>query len=142
MTNKSLETVDLVGIKNGVETYLGTIPMPPSMKLKEIMRTYFSGSTDDEESEVSMAVAAGMELLAWMEAQGFQQRPQAAGDETATIISSQEWADAYAAFVGAFDTPLARRQIDNEFAQDARRRLSALNERLKDRATQSSIKIQ
>lgn len=65
------EKVDIVGVKNGIETNLGKIPMPPSMKLKEIMRTYFSGSTDDEESEVSMAVAAGTELLAWMESQGY-----------------------------------------------------------------------
>lgn len=34
------------------------------------------------------------------------------------------WKDAYAAFIGAFDTPLARRRDNSEFAQDARRRLS------------------
>jgi len=73
-----VETVDFVGVKNGTETNLGKIPTPPSMKLKEIMRTYFSGSPDDEESEVSMAVAAGMEFFTWLESQGYVlQAPQA-----------------------------------------------------------------
>lgn len=39
-----------------------------------------------------------------------------------------EWRDAYAAFQGAFDTPLARRRDDSEYAQDARKRLRAFNE--------------
>lgn len=34
---------------------------------------------------------------------------------------------AYRAFVGAFDTPLARRQFDNEYASDARQRLREFN---------------
>lgn len=39
-----------------------------------------------------------------------------------------EWRDAFAAFQGAFDTPLARRRDDGEYAQDARKRLRAFNE--------------
>lgn len=38
------------------------------------------------------------------------------------------WADAYAAFQGAFDTPLARRRMDDEFCRDARRRLGEFND--------------
>lgn len=67
------DRVHLVGIKNGVATDLGSIPMPLQMKLREIMRTYFSGSPDDEESEVSMAVAAGMEFFKWLGEQGYSQ---------------------------------------------------------------------
>jgi len=40
------------------------------------------------------------------------------------------WQDAYAAFKGAFDTPVARRKVDDEYATDARERLAALNEML------------
>ncbi|MFC4727479.1 hypothetical protein [Coralloluteibacterium thermophilus] len=39
------------------------------------------------------------------------------------------WAEAYRAFVGAFDTPTARMQDDSEYANDARDRLRALNDR-------------
>lgn len=35
----------------------------------------------------------------------------------------KEWSDAFRAFVGAFDTPVARRKQDDEYARDARRRL-------------------
>jgi hypothetical protein len=38
------------------------------------------------------------------------------------------WPEAYAAFQGAFDTPLARRKDNSDFAQDARRRLREFNE--------------
>jgi len=41
-----------------------------------------------------------------------------------------EWQDAYAAFKGAFDTPVARRKVDDEYAADARQRLAAFNEML------------
>lgn len=43
---------------------------------------------------------------------------------------SAAWQDAYAAFKGAFDTPVARRKVDDEYATDARQRLAALNEML------------
>jgi len=38
------------------------------------------------------------------------------------------WADAYAAFKGAFDSPVARWKIDDEYAADARRRLRDFND--------------
>jgi hypothetical protein len=40
------------------------------------------------------------------------------------------WNDAYAAFVGAFDTPAARRRQSDEYANDARDRLREFNERI------------
>lgn len=36
------------------------------------------------------------------------------------------WDDAYRAFLGAFDSPIMRRRINNENAEDARRRLREL----------------
>lgn len=43
----------------------------------------------------------------------------------------QTWQDAYAAFKGAFDTPVARRKVDDEYAADARVRLAAINDLLR-----------
>ncbi len=40
----------------------------------------------------------------------------------------QEWADAYAAFKGAFDTPAERRRRGDEYATDARERLRKFDE--------------
>ncbi len=68
----SQETVDLVGVKDGVETPLGKIPMPPEMKLKEIMRTYFGGDANDPESDACLGVAAGMEFFNWLIGQGYK----------------------------------------------------------------------
>lgn len=168
---QDIETVDLVGIKNGVETNLGKVPMPPKMKLKEIARSYFGGNPEDDSSDAALMVGAGMEFFDWLQKQGYGLNHGADGNHAVFALrramddagvpsevraplvghfcnhwnhangtshveamparlTRQEWDDAYSAFVGAFNTPLARRQIDNEFAQDARRRLSALNERI------------
>jgi hypothetical protein len=48
----------------------------------------------------------------------------------------KEFDEAYRAFAGIFDTPAARRQFANEYADDARRRLREFSERL--RATPES----
>lgn len=40
------------------------------------------------------------------------------------------WDDAYRAFKGAFDTPLAWRNDQSEFAEDARKRMSNFNDEL------------
>jgi hypothetical protein len=40
------------------------------------------------------------------------------------------WEKAYAAFIGAFDTPLARRRFNDEYAIDARKRLREFNDLL------------
>lgn len=41
------------------------------------------------------------------------------------------WADAYAAFKGAFDTPAAWLKDNSEYANDARKRLCEFNEAMK-----------
>lgn len=41
-----------------------------------------------------------------------------------------EWEAAYRAFKGAFDTPLSRKRQDDEYAEDARARLAAINEKI------------
>ncbi|MCW4649239.1 hypothetical protein [Pseudomonas aeruginosa] len=40
----------------------------------------------------------------------------------------QQWPDAYSAFKAAFDTPIARRHQNDDYSQDARARLSALDQ--------------
>lgn len=70
------DTCDLMGVKDGVETKIGTMPLPPKMKLKEIVRSYFSGSIDDDMSDASYAYAVGEELINWMIANGWAISPE------------------------------------------------------------------
>lgn len=44
----------------------------------------------------------------------------------------QAWTDAYAAFVGAFDTPLVRRARPDDYSEDARKRLREFNDTIRD----------
>lgn len=44
---------------------------------------------------------------------------------------SQVWDEAFAAFKGAFDTPLARRRQSDEYSVDARQRLHQYNSLMK-----------
>lgn len=44
------------------------------------------------------------------------------------LVPREQWGAAYLAFRGCFDTPLARRRDDSEYANDARRRLRELND--------------
>lgn len=53
--------------------------------------------------------------------------------------NADEWREAFAAFQGAFDTPLARRRDDSEYAQDARRRLRAFNESMTAKQSHGAI---
>lgn len=123
-----VDTVELVGIKDGKETALGRVPMPAEMKLREVMRAQFGGDPADKSSDAALGVAAGMEFWEWVTKKAYRRLfSQPAGRGHQADIPAG-WVDAYAAFVGAFDTPVARRQIDNEFAQDARRRLREFND--------------
>lgn len=47
-----------------------------------------------------------------------------------------EWNDAYRAFKGAFDTPLSRKRQGDEYAEDARKRLAAFDEKMRALAQQ------
>lgn len=68
----SEDTCELVGIKDGKATNLGTITTPPRMKLKEIVRTYFGGDVDDEMSDAALALAAGEDFLIWLMKNGWK----------------------------------------------------------------------
>jgi len=46
-----------------------------------------------------------------------------------------EWNAAYAAFRGAFDTPVMRMKTDNDYADDARRRMREFNELMQEVAS-------
>lgn len=48
------------------------------------------------------------------------------------------WNDAYAAFKGAFDTPQMRRAINDEYAEDARKRLRDFDEPIRALLSQAS----
>lgn len=61
------ETMTLVGVKDGVETVLGEVPLSPQMKAREIVRSYFSDNIDDDGSEASYAYYAMLDLINWME---------------------------------------------------------------------------
>lgn len=66
----------LMGVRpDGTRADLGQIPLPPRMKLKEIMSQYFPGEAEDENSDLAMAIAAGMEFLDWLRGQGWQMTP-------------------------------------------------------------------
>lgn len=52
--------------------------------------------------------------------------------KSCVVIPIQQWKDAYAAFSGAFDTAVMRRKIDNEYADDARKRLYELNKLIEE----------
>lgn len=50
-----------------------------------------------------------------------------------------EWKDAYAAFKGAFDNPIARRKIFNDYMEDARQRLYKFNDLMIEAAKSQDI---
>ena len=56
--------------------------------------------------------------------------PEESKAEEMVSISLAEWKDLYKSFRGAFDTPLARRRQDDEYANDARKRMRVLNEKI------------
>ena len=60
------ETVTLVGVKNGVETVLGEVPMPPNMKARELVREMFGAWEPDDGSDPDLAMAVCEQLIEWM----------------------------------------------------------------------------
>ena len=65
------ETVTLVGIKDGIETVLGTVSTPPEMKAREIIRNYgWNPDDQDDFGEGETAMCIINDLLAWMRRQG------------------------------------------------------------------------
>jgi hypothetical protein len=48
-----------------------------------------------------------------------------------TTALKTAWPDTYAAYCGVFATPLACRQIDNDYAKDARKRMRDFDDLMK-----------
>jgi len=82
------------------------------------------GPRPAKEAWAALAMRIDAELA--MLADGYTPQPAA----QAAPAVPEGWADAYAAFVGAFDTPQMRRLINDEYSNDARRRLRDLNSAL------------
>lgn len=62
-------TVDLYGVKDGVEVKLGKIQTPPRMKAREIVQSFFGSIDEDLPDEGALALWAMYELIDWMKAQ-------------------------------------------------------------------------
>lgn len=70
------DTVNVIGVKaDGSADLLGTAPMPPRMKAREIAREYFGGFTEDDGSDADSCFWALVGFLDWLEAQGWQPPP-------------------------------------------------------------------
>lgn len=76
---KAVERVELYGVKDGKETFLGTAPMPPRMKARELAREMFGPFQDDDASDAEMCFAAMGQLIEHMQASA--QPEQVAQDE-------------------------------------------------------------
>lgn len=59
-----IETMQVYGTKNGIQVYLGDVPLDPEMKIKEIVRQYF-----DNEFDVELAEIACEEFYEWLKQQ-------------------------------------------------------------------------
>jgi hypothetical protein len=68
----SRDMVDLVGVKDGIQTVLGKVSMPPRMKLRELAVSYYGGDVDDDMSDAAMAFSMGEVFLDWLIAQGWK----------------------------------------------------------------------
>ncbi len=65
------ETISVVGIKSdGTHTEVGAIPIPPTMKAREILRSYFGADVDTEGTDADMAMAAMEEFILWLKKEG------------------------------------------------------------------------
>lgn len=65
------ETISVVGIKSdGTHTEVGTMPIPPTMKAREILRSYFGADVDTEGTDADMAMAAMEEFILWLQKDG------------------------------------------------------------------------
>ena len=63
-----LPTVELVGVKDGKETSLGQVSMPPTMKARELLREQGFTDIDDEMSHDACALWACESLIEYCQA--------------------------------------------------------------------------
>ncbi|ABM32264.1 hypothetical protein [Paracidovorax citrulli] len=74
------DTVDVVGVRaSGEHVNLGKMPMPPTMKARDIATSQFGGFQDGDGSDAEMCFGALEELLAWLIAQGWNGSSHRAG---------------------------------------------------------------
>lgn len=67
------DTVNVLGAKpDGSSVLLGTAPMPPRMKAREIAREYFGGFAEDDGSDADSCYWALVGFLDWLEQHGWQ----------------------------------------------------------------------
>lgn len=65
-----MEQVNVIGMKSdGSSDLIGTIPMPPSMKMREIAKQYFGEIGPDDDGD--LCVAALEDFHAWLLKQGW-----------------------------------------------------------------------
>ena len=78
MITMRADICDLVGVTNGIETKLGTMPITPKQKAKDIVSSYFNGELEDEMGgDATYAYSACVELVDWMIKQGWAITPEA-----------------------------------------------------------------
>ena len=88
----------------------------------------------ERDAAVARAEAAEKERDDWRTTAGAthitltMERNNAIAQRDAARAALKEWPDAYSAFLGAFDTPIALRRDSCDFATDARHRMAAFNE--------------
>lgn len=75
-----LPTVELVGVKDGKETSLGQVSMPPTMKARELLREQGFTDIDDDMSHDACALWACESLIEYCQAY-YTVRPVALADQ-------------------------------------------------------------
>jgi len=61
------DTVQVYGVKNGQQTLIGTAPIPPRMKARELARAQFGHFEDDDGSDADLCFCALEQLIEHME---------------------------------------------------------------------------
>jgi hypothetical protein len=74
----------------------------------------------------------------YVELSDVEAAPAAQGGDAKLVA---EWGDAYRAFTGAFDTPLACKRDDSEYANDARDRLRAIDAAISSATAQQPVAV-
>lgn len=98
------ETNDVLGVKaDGTQVNLGSMPLDPRFKMREIVRNYFSELTDDanDASDANMALWCLRDFYAWLLKQREAAKPSSSGRDTSWLpelpdcevgLGSHRWA--------------------------------------------------
>lgn len=90
-----VEQVELYGVKDGVQTHLGMIAMPPRMKAREIAREQFGHFDDGDGSDAELCFGALEQMIDWMFKQGFQFHAGATPAAQLDAVSVEQDAERY-----------------------------------------------